>query len=153
MEEQARVSFSVDWRWIVAGYCYLVLFHLFPTYLLGGITMTVGMRFPSFAIGSDLDPSDLVMVWLLAGVAIVAFVVGLRSKGFTILEPAAAAMLYAMTITLAFHRILSARVHGRPVLALLFWWLIVIILSVASAWVGEIVQRSRMAKEAVNSGT
>jgi hypothetical protein len=142
MDAQAKSSLSVDWRWIVAAYCYLVLFHLLPTSLLGGLT--IFPRFPGGGGGLGLQPSDLASVWLLGGIAVVSFIVGLRSKGFTIVEPAVAGMLYAITTTLGFHEIASTHVRYRPVLAAVFWLLIVVILSVASAWMGEVVQQRRL---------
>jgi hypothetical protein len=143
MDGQAKGSFSLDWRWIVAGYCYLILFHLLPTYLMGGFsTFFVSPLFPSGGgIGSGWEPSDVVAIWLLGGVAIVAFVVGWKSRGFTILEPALSGALYALTTALAFHELASARVRDRAVLAIVFWVLIVGILSAASAWMGEAVQQ------------
>jgi hypothetical protein len=144
MDGQAKSPLSVDWRWIVAAYCYLVLFHLLPTYLMGGLM--IFPRFPGGGGGSGLKPSDLATIWLLGGIAVVSFIVGWRSKGFTILEPAVAGMLYAITTTLGFHELVTAHVRDRVALAAVFWLLIVMILSVASAWMGEAVQQRKLRK-------
>ena len=148
MDGQAKSSLSVDWRWIVAAYCYLVLFHLLPTYLMGGLT--IFPRLPGGDGGSGLKPSDLATIWLLGGIAIVSFIVGWRSKGFTILEPALAGILYAITTTLGFRELVTAHVRDRAALAAVFWLLIVMILSVASAWIGEVVQERRLKRAEVS---
>lgn len=148
MDGQAKRSFSLDWRWIVAGYCYLILFHLLPTYLMGGFSgFFLRPHLPGDGgIGTGLQLLDFGTIWLLGGVAIVAFVVGLKSRGFTVLEPALSGALYALTTALAFHELASPRVRDRAVLAVAFWLLIIIILSAASAWMGEAVQQMRMRK-------
>ncbi|MCX6135104.1 MAG: hypothetical protein NTU47_14925 [Ignavibacteriales bacterium] len=153
MGGQTRSLFSLDWRWIVAGYCYLILFHLLPTYLMGGSSaFLVRPHLPGDeGAGSGLQPWDMGIIWLLAGVLVVAFVVGWKSRGFTILEPAVSGALYALTTALAFHQLATPRIRERAVLAITFLVLIVIILSVASAWVGETVQRWRLRKNEESS--
>ena len=148
MDGQTKGFFSLDWRWVVAGYCYLILFHLLPTYLLGGSSgfFLIPHLPGEGGIGSGLGSLDFGMIWLLGGVAVVAFVVGWKSTGFTILEPALSGALYALTTALAFHQFASARVRDREVLAVVFWMLIVVILSVASAWMGEAVQQWKLRK-------
>jgi hypothetical protein len=155
MDGQTKGSFSLDWRWIVAGYCYLILFHLLPTYLIGGSSgFFLVLHLPGEGgIGSSLEPLDVGMIWLLAGIAIVAFVVGWKSRGFTILEPALSGALYALTTALAFHELASARVRDRAVLAIVFWVLIVVILSAASAWMGEAVQQRMLSKKQKSPNT
>ncbi len=148
MNGNAKGMFSVDWRWIVAAYCYLVLFHLFPTYLLGGSSVLIVMLGPVSPFNSGMDPSIVMMVWMLAGIAVISFVVAFRSKGFTIFEPAYAGLLYAVTLGLAFRELLSPAVRDRHTLSVIFWMLIVIILSVVSAWIGEAVQSWKMKKVA-----
>ncbi len=148
MDENKKGFFSVDWRWIVAGYCYLVLFHLLPTYLLGGLSVLMIFLGPFSPTHAGLDPSVVLMVWMLTGIAIVSFIVAFRSKGVTILEPAYAGVLYAVTLAFAFHELLSPSVRSRYTLSVIFWLLIVVILSVTSAWIGEVVQQWRMGRVA-----
>lgn len=146
MENTAKglFTFKVDWRWVLAGYCYLVLFHLLPTVMLGSFAFPVS---PIGGVGS-IKAANVATVWLLLGVAVVAFVIGYRSRGFTILEPAVSGVLYAFTTAAGFHGLLSSNVREEVPMAIVFWVLIVIILTVASAWIGEIVQRRA---ERVNS--
>ena len=154
MDGQARASFSLDWRWIVAGYCYLILFHLLPTYLMAGTSVfVVRPVIGEGGTGLHAEAFAVQMVWLLGGVAAVAFVVGWKSKGFTILEPALSGALYALTTGFAFHRLASVRVHDREALAVVLWILIVIILSSTSAWLGEMVQQRKSGKTAESSDT
>ena len=148
MEGQTRSSFSLDWRWVVAAYAYLVLFHMLPTYLLSGLATITFFNSPASS-GWGFKEADVATLWLLAGIAVVAFVVGLRSKGFTILEPAVAGVLYAITTTLGFRTFATANVRGRVVLVAVFWLLIVVILSVASAWIGEAVQRRNVGRRQI----
>jgi len=148
MDEQAKKSFSFDWRWFVAAYCYLVLFHLLPTYMFG--SAMIRPRFPGEFGGFETATNAALMVWILGGVAVVAFIVGLRSREFTVLEPAAAGFLYAMTLALAFRSMVSSFVRDRPTLAVVFWSIIILLLSALSAWIGEAVQARRaQAKQVV----
>ncbi len=139
MENSAKSPFKweVDWRWILAGYCYLVLFHLLPTVMLGSFAVPVS---PVGGVGS-LKAANVATIWLLFGVAVVAFVIGYRSRGFTILEPAISGVLYAFTTAAGFHGLLSSNVREEVPMAIAFWVLIVIILTAASAYLGEIVQK------------
>lgn len=144
MDTPTKRTFTLqfEWRWIVAGYCYLVLFHLFPTFMLGGLVFP---RLPGFE-GATLRSLDLATVWLFLGLAVVSFVVGYRSRGFTIFEPAVAGILYAFTTAAGFQEAFTSNVRDRLALAVLFWLLIVVILTIASAWLGEMVQRRRAVK-------
>ncbi|OGU30991.1 MAG: hypothetical protein A2X67_08445 [Ignavibacteria bacterium GWA2_55_11] len=141
MDSQTPKWFSLDWKWIVAGYCYLVLFHLLPTFLMGALSVTPIL--PYHRVG--VQTLDLAAIWLLGGISVVAFFVGRRSPGITIAEPVIAGVIYALTTALGFRQLASSNVRGREVLAVIFWTLIVIILSAAGAWLGEMAQR-RMAQ-------
>ncbi len=148
MNGAPKSTLTFDWRWIAAGYCYLVLFHLFPTYLLGGISLATILPH-SFAVANEgFDSSSVMMVWMLGGIAVVAFIVAFRSTGTTILEPAFAGVLYAITLTLAFRELASPLVRDRHTLAAIFWLLIVVILAVVSAWLGEAAQGWKMKRAA-----
>jgi hypothetical protein len=132
------IRWEFDWRWIVAGYCYLVLFHLLPTYLLGGYIHPISPGPES--LSNYYRGTDPATFWMLFGVVVVSFVVAYRSRGFTVFEPAVAGVLYAFTTAAGFREIFSSNVHGREALVALFWLLIVVILTTTSAWMGEIFQ-------------
>jgi hypothetical protein len=149
MDEHTKSSFSFDWRWVVAGYCYLVLFHMLPTYLMG--SSLVLPRFPGEE-GAGFRSVDFGTLWLMAGVVVVAFVVGWKSKGQTLLEPMLSGALYALTSSIAFRHMASTRVHGKETLAFVFWLLTAVILSAVGAWLGEALQRRKArVKEMTNS--
>ena len=145
MDGQTNKTFSLDWRWVVAAYCYLVLFHMFPTYLMNGFTI----RFALFSHGGGLDESALPIVWLLGGVGVVAFVVGWRSKGFTIFEPIVAGALYGITMAVGYQRLVSSYARDRKLLAAIFWLLMVVVVSGGCAWIGEAYQRRQEARRRI----
>jgi len=75
----------IDWRWIIVSYCFLVLFHLFPSFLLTGWTHSL------------MEPFGF-LIWLALGTAIICAIIGFKSRGITILEPGLASILYAFTL-------------------------------------------------------
>ena len=75
----------IDWRWIIVSYCFLVLFHLFPSFLTA-----------DFLFAND-EPIAL-LLWLGIGIGVVCAVIAYQSRKITILEPGLAAVLYAFTI-------------------------------------------------------
>jgi putative effector of murein hydrolase LrgA (UPF0299 family) len=142
MDGQTNKIFSLDWRWVVAAYCYLVLFHLFPTYLMNGFSI----RLAWMPHGAGLNESTLAILWLLGGVGVVAFVVGWRSKGITILEPLVAGALYGVTMAVGYQTLMSSYARDRKLLAAIFWLLMIIVVSGACAWIGEAYQRRQEAR-------
>ena len=142
MDGHTEMKFTLDWRWVVAAYSYLVLFHLFPTYLMNGFTI----RFSFMQSSGGFNESTLAAAWLMGGVGVVAFVVGWRSKGVTILEPLAAGTLYGITIAVGYHTVVSSYAHEKPVLTAIFWILIIAIVSASCAWIGEAYQRRQEAR-------
>ena len=93
----------IDWRWFLVSFCFLVIFHLFPAYLMGAaiVRLPFSMRSPS------LGPP----IWIGLGVFIVSAYVGFRSRGQTILEPGLASALY--TLMLLAHSIISQNIEGQ----------------------------------------
>jgi len=75
----------IDWRWFIVSYCFLVLFHLAPSFLIGG---------------SKNSFQELVsfLLWIGIGTPIVCAIIAWWSRGITILEPGLAAALYAFTL-------------------------------------------------------
>ncbi|MGB2867731.1 MAG: hypothetical protein WBD36_04725 [Bacteroidota bacterium] len=142
MDGQAKTKYTIDWRWVIAAYCYLVLFHLFPTYLMNGFTIRIALLQSS----DVFKESTLAAAWLMGGVGVVAFVVGWRSKGVTILEPLVAGMLYGITMAVGYHALVSSFVRERKLLAAIFWLMIIVIVSSACAWIGEAYQRKQEAR-------
>ena len=124
-----RLRYAPDWRWVLVSYCWLVLFHMFPTFLLGGLR-----AFRS----TGADPTPL--VWFLFGLVLVSMVIGYRSKGFTVLEPAIAGFFYALTVSVGFDRFIGTLVPSDKPLAIAFWALLSFVLCVVGSWIGELIQ-------------
>ncbi len=139
MDGQTTTKIPIDWQWVVAGYCYLVLFHLFPTYLMNGFSI----RYAFFPEEALLKESALAMIWLMGGVGVVAFVVGWKSRGITIIEPLVAGVLYGLTMAVGYHSLVSSYSGGvvLQMLVSIFWLLMIAILSAGCAWIGEAYQK------------
>jgi hypothetical protein len=75
----------IDWRWLIVSYCFFVLFHLLPSFLITG------------SKSAFIEPFAF-LAWLGAGTLIMCTVIGIWSKGITILEPGLASVLYAFTL-------------------------------------------------------
>ena len=74
---------AIDWRWLVVSFCFLVLFHLFPSSLASDLRPFISLSsWVSFTL------------WGVGGIAAVSAYVGFRSGGKAILEPGLAALLY-----------------------------------------------------------
>jgi hypothetical protein len=128
-ELRLRLPKKIDWKWVGVGFCFYVVFHLLPTYLLLGISSR-GMHggFASFAI------------WMFAGLAVIGFYIGYRSSGVTILEPGISALLYIVALSLGTQRLISGSVSMLSLLEAFSWMGAAFIIAVASAFVGELLQ-------------
>lgn len=136
---EQRFAWHIDWRWVFASYCYLVLFHLLPTFLLGGFSMGAF----TFQVTVRVSQMNLASVWLFPGLAVVAFVVGYRSRGVTIIEPALAGVAYAITTSLGFAYLWTPVVRNQLTVSTIFWLLVVVIITSVAAWMGEKAQERR----------
>lgn len=81
-----RIS-SLNWRWLVVTYCFLVLFHLLPSSLVSGLSL--------FRIQPLIVP---IFAWLGVGIIAVCAYVAFRSAGITLVEAGIASMLYVATL-------------------------------------------------------
>jgi hypothetical protein len=135
MEHQKiKWSFTkLDWRWIGVGYCFFVVFHLLPSYLFLGLTR----------LG---DISALAkIVWLFFGLACIGFYIGYRSRGVTIWEPAIAAVLYDLTLMFEFSDFWGRSINNSWGIFLV-WFAATLVITIVSAWEGEMVQAWRESK-------
>lgn len=123
---------KIDWRWVGIGYCFYVVFHLLPTYLT-----------------TSLDPLEQGF-WLFIGLAVIAFYIGYRSSGVTILEPAIAALLYDLTLLLEFKN-LWGRTLSHSWGTLYLWGITTLVITVLCAWMGELYQARKQKKAAVGT--
>ena len=124
---------SIDWKWVGIGYCFFIVFHLLPTYVLSG-----------FALQSDAIAGG---IWLFFGLAVIAFYIGYKSRGVTIIEPAISALLYDATLLFEFHSLWGRSPSHSPGL-FIEWALITLVVAVAAAWLGELFQARKNAKTA-----
>ncbi len=125
-----RIS-TIDWKWVGIGYCLFVVYHLLPSYVING-----------FALQMDNTGRG---IWLFFGLAIIAFYIGYKSKGVTIVEPAISAILYDITLLLEFRAFWGRSVaHSLGIIYL--WGILTLVLTIYSAWLGEFYQARKKAK-------
>ncbi|RPI02272.1 MAG: hypothetical protein EHM64_14270 [Ignavibacteriae bacterium] len=122
---------KVDWKWVGIGYCFFVVFHLLPTFILNGLSLHMDM----LPLGVEL----------FVGLAIVAFYIGYRSRGVTILEPVISVLLYDITLLFEFRNLWGRSASGS-VWIILLWGFLTLVMAVCSAWLGELFQARMRAK-------
>jgi hypothetical protein len=89
---------SLSWQWILVSYCFLVLFHLFPTcILLSPRTLSLG-NLLNIIFAFEGKEFIQLAIWFGIEIATVGAFVGYRSQKQRILEPAIAAAAYCLTI-------------------------------------------------------
>ncbi|HTY39102.1 MAG TPA: hypothetical protein VMH23_18430 [Bacteroidota bacterium] len=116
---------NIDWKWVGIGYCFFVIFHLLPSYIING-----------FYMGMDNLGRG---IWLFFGLGIIAFYIGYKSKGVTILEPAIAALFYDATLLVEF-RDFWGRTISHSLGIIYVWGVLTLVVTIYSAWLGETVQ-------------
>lgn len=119
--------FKLDWRWIGLGFCFFVCFHLLPSHLI------YLMRVFSPAI------TILYSVWIFAGMALIGFLIGYKSRGVTIWEATIASAVYSILLLAAIHEVW----HGGVALRTSYWIIAIIAIATLSAWFGEYVQATK----------
>ena len=117
-------KFTFDIRWVGVGFCFFVTLHLFPGYLMYQLRNI----FPAFSV--------IYTGWMFGGTAFVGFLIGYRSRGVTVLEAAAAAILYSLVFLAAVDVM-----WGTPVkMYVTFWIYTIFAIATLSAALGEVVQ-------------
>jgi hypothetical protein len=129
---------KINWKWVGVGYCLFVVYHLLPSYVLLG--------FARFGMLGEAGKG----IWLFIGFAVIAFYIGYRSRGITILEPAISSVLYVVTLTLLFEKFWGRSFSMRSAGVIYVWIVGAGVIAFVSAWVGELWQ-SR--KERARSST
>lgn len=133
MNETRRLSFStIDWRWLVITYCFLVLFHLLPSLFIADDQFFISRGIWRFTL------------WAAGGMALVSAYVGRRSRGITILEPGIASMLYMGTLIFTVSDIRYISASGYRLVGLLVaFHLIAFLVGCFGAAAGEWLQARR----------
>ncbi|MBI3006121.1 MAG: hypothetical protein HYY49_12005 [Ignavibacteriales bacterium] len=126
----------IDWKWVGLGYCFYVVYHLLPSYLLLGLTQ--------FGWTDELAKG----ICLFAGLALIGFYIGYRSQGVTILEPAISAIVYILTLALLFDRFWGRSFSIRSAGLIYVWILGGFVIAFVSAWIGELWQARRQSAKA-----
>ena len=119
-----RKKFTFDIRWVGLGFCLFVVMHLLPAYFI------YYLRIASSAA------VIVYTVWLFAGIAFVAFYIGYKSRGVTIVEAGIAGALYSFVLLAAVHSSWEAPIEMANAL----WFYSILVISTLGAYVGELVQ-------------
>lgn len=133
---------KIDWSWLIVTYCFLVIFHLFPLYLIG-----LPVHVPQSMQGSMLfDP-----IILGLGVLFVSAYIGMKSKGITILEPGIASSLYVLTVLVRRVELSALPDRARDIGYLTLWLMLVLLLAFllgcGGAAFGEWLQMRKQKKQ------
>jgi hypothetical protein len=140
----------LDWQWLVLSYCFLILFHLFPSFVVAEGASTKTLIFlRTFHTPSDLWP---MVVWMVTGIFAVACYVGYRSQPITILEPGLASVFYLGTLLLTmtnFGQVDTVRLFIYLALWIVLMHLFAFLIGCSGAAVGEWIQIRKEMKQAV----
>ncbi len=128
--EKEKFTFNV--RWVGFGFCFFVTLHLLPAYML------YQLRFFSPALSIIYD------VWIFAGTALIAFLIGYISRGVTIVEASIAGVLYSVVLMAAAHRMWDAPVT----MSTSVWIYAIFAITVISAIFGEAIQAMKEKRQA-----
>jgi hypothetical protein len=123
MPEPSTESTALQWKWVGITFVLYAVFYLLPLFLLGSVAETF---------------SD---IWVFAGIVIVAAIAGYWSPGVTIWEPAIAGGGLIFLFFLGFLTLDPPK--DRVVLTvvpMLIVLMIVFLLSLFGAWLGERAQ-------------
>ena len=121
------ITFPPDWTWVTVGFCYYVLIHLLPMSILNWMS------------GNNNFFQMLSSAWAFGGLAVVAFIIGFKSKNIAVLEAIIASLLYALTLNVAMANMWTESLTLTGPL----WLILAFVTSAISATIGEIVQNMK----------
>jgi hypothetical protein len=139
-----KMTIRLDFKWIVIGYAFFLVYHLLPWYFLSTL---LPFEFPR---GSG-SMTFIFFFWIFFGLAVIGFFIGYLSKNFTVIESGLAGLLYLLTLWYLLPK-------GQYLEQYYYWGfyptkanvtiLVVSLFLIAtvSAWVGEAVQMRKMQK-------
>jgi hypothetical protein len=130
MSELLIPSGKLRWKWVGITFVFYVLFYLLPLIL-------VTEYFPNLLI--------IPGIWIFGGIIVVAGVAGYLSEGITIWEPAIAAaglviLLFGYTAFFVFPKAFQGALL-RSVIFIVLPAIVVFVLSMTGAWLGERAQQ------------
>jgi hypothetical protein len=121
---------KLQWKWVGITFILYILFYLLP-----------------LVAATEFFPDELIIpgIWVFSGVIIVAAVAGYLSEGITIYEPAIAGagltvLLFGYIAVFVFPAVFRGS-FMRVVVFTFFPAVIVFVLSVSGAWLGERAQQ------------
>ncbi len=145
-----RSTVKVDWRWVGVGFCFFVVFHLLPSYVIIGFFTALfnPVRTPSFLaavynFGLFSQPGlgkIGAAFWLSVGPAIVGMYIGYRSRGVTILEPGISALFYTLVLFFSIPKIWEGQLAISTVSGMFAWIASAFVAACIGAWIGELLQ-------------
>ena len=112
-EINSRPFASISWQWIVVSYCYLIIFHLFPTLdLLSSKFAYSGGLLDIFGILEGREILRLA-IWTSIGIGAVSTFTAFRALKPRILEPAIASVFYCLTVVFCLQAPVDAPYYYR----------------------------------------
>ena len=135
---------SFNWQWLVVTYCFLVIFHLLPSFIVTGKSL---LRYQELFIPLYL--------WSSVGIIAVCAYVGYRAKGIVLGEAGIAGMLYATTLYAVLPYDWPPNLLFRVLLT--FWLapllLLIFLLGFGGAAFGKWLQLQKQNKQTVSEAT
>ena len=135
---------SLNWQWLVVTYCFLVLFHLLPSFIVSGpeLLHVQHLYLPLY-------------LWTGIGIVVVSAYVGYRSRGFALGEAGIAAMLYAATLYAILPHDWPPSLYYRVLIT--FWLapllLLIFLFGFGGAAFGKWLQLRKQKKQTVSEAT
>ena len=137
--DESSISFrNLDWKWVWVGVCMFIVFHLLPVHILRHGLLPPGI-FQGWALA----------IWGFGGIAIVGFVVGYLSRGYTVWEPGLSGVMYVLVILLV-SRFAGGVIPEKATAHVGFLAIIlgaVFVLGVGGALIGELGQARKLSME------
>lgn len=130
---RSLVRSQINYQWLIVTYCFLILFHLLPSFLIS--FPMVAFKYSMYLRSFFLD-SWTVYVWLGLGIACVCAYVGSRSRSVVVFECGVASMMYVLTL------MVGSFVHNKGpdkyhLLSFVFWLAVAQLLSFLLGCVGS----------------
>jgi hypothetical protein len=135
--KKMNIFHKIDWRWVGISYCFYVVFHLLPTYLISWISFQDSSAFYG------------AWIWIVFGTFIISIYIAYRSEGVTIIEPTLASFCYVLTIAFSLPRILAPTQISteRFIYLLLAGFAGVLLFTFIGAYIGERIQQIKERKQ------
>jgi hypothetical protein len=134
-QQPLKIFGKIDWRWIGISFCFYVVFHLLPSYVMAWSLPLTGQ-------GAE-------WMWIVFGTFVISIYLAYRSTGVTIVEPTLGALLYIIALALSMPRLFSSQaMSAHRFRGILFWGIAgVLVFTFFGAWLGEVLQRRKERRE------